>query len=108
MINVVFLNEFLHTRVVKFFSFIGLKIFRASFIVSNNLCDRFGHFVFALTLERYGPRILAQHIDNCKYVFMTLVKSRVRTHVDHVRLPQIVITAYNDASSWKIFSRRSM
>jgi len=70
MINVVFLYEFLHTRVVKFFSSVGLKIFRASFIVSNNLCDRFGHFVSALALEWYGP--LPQHIDNCEYVFMTV------------------------------------
>jgi len=75
MINIVLLHEFLHTRVVKFFSSVGLKIFRTPFIVCSNLCERFGHFVSTLTLERYGPRILAQHIDNWEYIFMTLVES---------------------------------
>jgi len=62
MIDIMFLQEFLHVCIVKFFPSVGLQIFQTTFTVSNYLCDHGSYIISAL--ERYGPCILAQHIDN--------------------------------------------
>ncbi|KAL6418633.1 hypothetical protein ACFW04_011922 [Cataglyphis niger] len=62
---------------------------------------------FNKPIYRYGPRVLAQHIDDCKYV-MAFVETRVRTHLDDVCLPQVIVTSHYDTSSDKISSRWSM
>ncbi|XP_011691892.1 PREDICTED: uncharacterized protein LOC105452471 [Wasmannia auropunctata] len=46
----------------------------------------------------YGPCMLTQHIDNDENVVVTSVESRVRTHLDHIRLPQVIVSANYDAS----------
>ncbi|KAL6421130.1 hypothetical protein ACFW04_013948 [Cataglyphis niger] len=57
---------------------------------------------------RYGPRVLAQHINDGKYVVVTSVETRVWTHLDDVSLPQLIVSLHYDVSSRKISSRRSM
>ncbi|KAL6418759.1 hypothetical protein ACFW04_011797 [Cataglyphis niger] len=63
---------------------------------------------FNKSIYRYGPRLLVQHIDDCKYVVVAFVETRVRTHLDNVSLPQVIVTSDYDASSGKISSRWSM
>ncbi|KAL6419574.1 hypothetical protein ACFW04_013725 [Cataglyphis niger] len=63
---------------------------------------------FNKPIYRHGPRVLAQHIDDGKYVVVAFVETRIWTHLDDVSLPQVVVTLYYDASSGKIFSRWSM
>ncbi|KAL6417157.1 hypothetical protein ACFW04_014662 [Cataglyphis niger] len=55
----------------------------------------------------FGPRVLARHID-CKYVVVAFVETRVRTHLDDVSLPQVIVTSHYDTSSGKISSCWSM
>ncbi|KAL6420399.1 hypothetical protein ACFW04_014526 [Cataglyphis niger] len=62
---------------------------------------------FNKSIFRYGPRILAQHINDCKYV-VAFIERRVRTHLDDVSLLQVIITSHYDTSSGKIFSRWSI
>jgi len=81
MIYVVFLKEFLHVCVVKFFSHIDLQIFRASSIVSNYLCYRCSHLVSILL---NGPCMFIQYIDNGKNVMVIFVESYIRAHFDHI------------------------
>jgi len=64
--------------------------------------------LFFFTLERYGPRVLAQHIDDGKYVAVAAVETWIWTHLDNVSLPQIIISLNYDASSWKISFRWSV
>ena len=40
-----------------------------------------------LALERYGSRVLAQHIDDGEYVVVASVKARVRVHLNDISLP---------------------
>jgi len=84
---IIFLQEFLHVCIVKFFSSVGLQIFRASSIVLNYYCNRYNYVISAFGLEWYSPCMLAQHIDN---VMIISVESRVRSHVDQIRLPQVI------------------
>ncbi|KAL6418910.1 hypothetical protein ACFW04_014172 [Cataglyphis niger] len=56
----------------------------------------------------YGLRVLAQHIDDCQYLVVASVETRVRTHLNDVSLPQVIIFLHYDVSSRKISSRRSM
>ncbi|KAL6417008.1 hypothetical protein ACFW04_014718 [Cataglyphis niger] len=55
-----------------------------------------------------GPPVLAQHIDDGKYVVVAFVETRIRTYLDDVSLPQVIVTPYYDASSEKISSCWSM
>jgi len=65
MINIMFLQEFLHVcSTVKFFSSVGLQIFRTSSIVLNYFCNRYSYVISALGLEWHNPCMLAQHINN--------------------------------------------
>jgi len=50
----------------------------------------------------------ALHIDNDENVVLTSVESRVRTHVDQIRLLLVIVSANYDASSWKVSSRWSV
>jgi len=52
--------------------------------------------------------MFAQHINNDENVVIISVESRVKTHVDQIRLPQVIVSANYDASSWKISSRWSV
>lgn len=108
MIDVMFFQKFLHVCIVKFFSSIGLQIFRTSSTISNYFCDCHSNLISTLGLERYSPCVLAQHVDDREYIVITSIESRVWTHLYHIRLPQIIIPANYDVSSWKISSRRSM
>ena len=81
-----------------------MQIFWTSSIVSNYLCDRFRHFVPALGFERLGPYILTQHIGNGENIVVISVESHIRTHLDHIRLTQVI----ESESSRKISSRRSV
>ncbi|XP_025072884.1 uncharacterized protein LOC112552215 [Pogonomyrmex barbatus] len=63
---------------------------------------------FNKPIYRYGPDVLAQRIDDGEYVVMTSVEIRVRTHLDDVSLPQIVVSPNYDTSSRKISPRRSV
>ena len=94
--------------IVKFLPVIGLHVFRASLAISNYFSDCVSCLASAFTLEWYSPRVLAQHIDDGEYVVVTSVKTRIRTHLDDVGLPQVIVSPYNDMSSGKIFSRRRM
>ncbi|XP_018337209.1 PREDICTED: uncharacterized protein LOC108745524 [Trachymyrmex septentrionalis] len=63
---------------------------------------------FDKPIYRNGPRVLAQHIDDGEYVVVASVETRVRTHLNDISLPQIVIPPDYDTSSRKISSRRSV
>ncbi|XP_018314199.1 uncharacterized protein [Mycetomoellerius zeteki] len=63
---------------------------------------------FNKPIYRYGPRVLAQHIDDGEYVVTTSVVTRVRTYLNDISLPQIVVSPDYDAPSRKISSRRSV
>jgi len=108
VIDTMFLHEILHVCIVKFLSSVSLQIFRTSFIISNYFCDHCIYIISALSLERYGPCILVQHIDNGENAMVTFVESRVRTHLDQIRLPQVIVSPNYDASSWKISPCRSV
>ncbi|XP_018310248.1 uncharacterized protein [Mycetomoellerius zeteki] len=56
----------------------------------------------------YGPRVLTQHIDNGESVVITSVAACIRTHLNHIRLPLVIVSVYYDTSSWKISSRCSV
>ncbi|XP_018365083.1 PREDICTED: uncharacterized protein LOC108762541, partial [Trachymyrmex cornetzi] len=60
---------------------------------------------FDKPIYRHGPCMLTQHVDN-KNVVVTSGESCIWTHLDHIRLPQIVVSMYYDVSSRKISSRR--
>ena len=107
MINVVFFQEFLHVCVVKFFSHIGLQIFRISSIILNYLCDRCSHLISTLGFQQYSPCILTQHIDNGENVVTFVESCKSTSH--HISLLQVIVSIINyDTSAWKIFSRRSV
>jgi len=73
MINVIyFFFKVLHVSVVKFLPHVGLQIFRMFIALSNYLDDSVTRFAFTFTLGRYGPRVLAQHIDDGKYVVVEM------------------------------------
>ena len=108
MVDVAFLQEFMHIRVVKFFPSISMQIFRTSSIISNYLCDRLRHLVSVLGFEWFGPYMFIQHVNNYENVVVTSIESHIRTHrFDHIRLPQVVFLYY-DVPSQKISSRRSV
>ena len=48
--------------------------------------------------------MFTQHVDNSENVVVTSVESRIRTHLDYIRLPQIIVFVYCDVSSRKISS----
>ncbi|KAL6416453.1 hypothetical protein ACFW04_013453 [Cataglyphis niger] len=60
---------------------------------------------FYKPIYRRGPRVLAQRVDNGEYVVVAFVESRVRTHLDHIRLPQVVVPAHRDAASREVSPR---
>jgi len=105
MIHVVVFQKILHVCVIKFFSHIGLQIFRISSVVLNYLRDRCSHLIFTLNFQRYGLCVYSTHIDNDKNVMIIFVESCIRAHLD-ISLPQISINY--DTSAWKIFSHRSV
>ncbi|XP_011633761.1 uncharacterized protein LOC105424948 [Pogonomyrmex barbatus] len=55
---------------------------------------------------RFGPRVFAQHVDDRHHVVVAFVSSRVRTHLDDIGLPQVVVTAHHDSTTRKVSSRR--
>jgi len=75
MIDAVFLYESLHIIVVKLLSHIDLQVFRMSTALSNYLGDSISRLASTFTLERYDPRVLAQHIDDGKYVVVATVET---------------------------------
>ncbi|KAL6445164.1 hypothetical protein ACFW04_002209 [Cataglyphis niger] len=88
---------------------IAKPIFHSRSVFSENLIAvelRKFEIKFNKPIYRYGRRVLAQHIDNCKYV--ASVETRVRTHLDDVSLPQVIVSLHYDVSSRKISSCRSM
>ena len=84
MVDVMFLQEFLHIRVVKFLSSVSMQISRTSSIVENYLYDCLCHLVSALGIERLGQCVLTQHVNNGENVVVTSVESRIRTHLDRL------------------------
>jgi len=74
VINVIFLQKFLHVNVAKLLPYIGLQVFRMSTALSNYLDDSVNHFAFTFILKQYGLRVLAQHIDDDKYVVVAVVE----------------------------------
>ena len=91
-----FFRSFCTFCVVKFFSHIGLQIFRTLSIVSNYLCNRCSYLISTLDFQRYDPCMLTQYIDNDENVVITFVESCVRAHLDHISLSQIIISVnYN-------------
>jgi len=63
-----------------------------------------------LVLEWYGPRVLAQHIDDGEYIRVVVasVETQVRAHLNDISLLQIVVSPDYDAPLRKISSRRSV
>ncbi|XP_011066197.1 PREDICTED: uncharacterized protein LOC105153186 [Acromyrmex echinatior] len=82
--------------------------FHSRSVFSENLIEiRKLEVKFDKTIYRYGPCVLTQHIDNVNVVII-FVESCVRPHLDHISLPQVIVSVNYDTSAWKIFSRRSM
>jgi len=75
-----FFQEVLYVYVVKFFSHVDLLIFRTSSIVLNYFCNRSSYFISTLGFERYGPRILVQHVNDNENVMVTFVESCIKTY----------------------------
>jgi len=73
--------------------------------LSNYLGDSVGRLASTFTLEWYGPRILAQHVNDGENVMVAFVKTKVWMHLDDISLPQIIASSNYDASFRKIFSR---
>ncbi|XP_018370969.1 PREDICTED: uncharacterized protein LOC108766281 [Trachymyrmex cornetzi] len=63
---------------------------------------------FDKPIYRHGPCVLTQHVDNGENIEVTSVESCIWTHLDHIRLPQVVVSVYYDVSSREISSRRSV
>jgi len=66
-----------------------------STIFSNYLGDNISRL--ASTLKRYGPPVLAQHIDDDKYVVVAAVETWVRMHLDDISLPEVIVSSNYDA-----------
>ncbi|XP_025073441.1 LOW QUALITY PROTEIN: uncharacterized protein LOC112552437 [Pogonomyrmex barbatus] len=60
---------------------------------------------FNKPIYRHSPRVFAQHVDDRHYVVVAFVSSRVRTHLDDIRLPQVVVTAHHDSTTRNVSSR---
>jgi len=103
-----FIYESLHVSVVILLSHIGLQVFRLSTALSNDLGNSVSRLASTFTFERYGPRILAQHVNEDENVMVAFVETRVWMHLDDISLPQIIVSPNYDASSRKIFSRWSV
>ncbi|XP_018358187.1 PREDICTED: uncharacterized protein LOC108757981 [Trachymyrmex cornetzi] len=74
--------------------------FHSRSVFSENLIEieiRKLEVKFNKPIYRYGPCILAQHIDDSQYVVMTSVETRVWMHLDDVSLQQISISPDYDA-----------
>ncbi|XP_011687487.1 PREDICTED: uncharacterized protein LOC105449806 [Wasmannia auropunctata] len=54
---------------------------------------------FNKPIYRYGPCILAEYIDNGENVVVTFVETHVRSHLDQICLPQVIISVNYDALS---------
>jgi len=76
--------------------------------LSNYLGDSISCLVSTFTLELYGPRILAQHVNDGENVIVTFVETRVWMHLDDIGLPQIIVSSNYDVSSRGIFSHWSV
>ncbi|XP_012058790.1 PREDICTED: uncharacterized protein LOC105621967 [Atta cephalotes] len=63
---------------------------------------------FGKPIYRYGPCILIQYVDNSENILVTFIELCVRAHLNHINLPQIIVSVNYDVSAWKIFSRRSV
>jgi len=66
--------------------------------------DSVSRLASTFTLERYGPRILVQHINDGENVMVTFVETSVRMHLNNINLSQVIVSPNYDASSQKIFS----
>ncbi|KAL6416532.1 hypothetical protein ACFW04_014101 [Cataglyphis niger] len=84
---------------------VGLRNLEVKFSkpIYIGMCIDFSTFL----KRRYCPRVLAQHIDDCELV-VVFVETRIRTYLDYVSLPQVVVISHYDTSSGKICSRWSM
>ncbi|XP_025074396.1 uncharacterized protein LOC112552738 [Pogonomyrmex barbatus] len=60
---------------------------------------------FNKSIYRHSPHVLAQHIDDRHHVIVAFVLSHVRTHLDDIGLPQVVVTAHHDLATRKVSSR---
>ncbi|XP_025073357.1 uncharacterized protein LOC112552405 [Pogonomyrmex barbatus] len=60
---------------------------------------------FNKPIYQHSPRVFAQHIDDRYHVVVAFVLSRVRTHLDDIGLPQVVVIAHYDSMTRKISSR---
>ena len=102
MVDIAFLQEFLHIRIVKFLSSVSIQIFRSSCIVSNYFCDHLCHLVPAFGFEQFSLCMLTQHVDNDENVVITS-ESRIWVHLDYICLSQ-VISVYCDVFAENFFS----
>jgi len=103
-----FIYESLHVSVVKLLSYIGFQVFRLSTALSNYLDNSVSRLASTFTLERYGPRILAQHVNDGENAMVTFVETRVWMHLDDISLTQVIVSPNYDVSSRKFFSRWSV
>jgi len=94
----------LHVGVVKLLFHIGLQVFRLSTTLSNYLGNSISRLASTFTLERYGPRIFAQYVNDGENVMVTFVETRIWISA----CPQVIVSPNYDASSRKIFSRWSV
>jgi len=81
--------------------------FTSSTALSIYLGDSVSCLASTFILERYGPRVLAQHVNDGENVMVTFIETWVWMHLDDISLPQVIVSPNYDASSWKIFSRWS-
>jgi len=75
VIDAMFLYGSLHVSIVKLFSHISLQVFRMSATLSNYLDDSVSRLASTFTLERYGPRVFAQHVNDDENVIVTFVET---------------------------------
>ncbi|KAL6416964.1 hypothetical protein ACFW04_014758 [Cataglyphis niger] len=64
--------------------------------------------IFSENLVAVELRKLEIKFNKPIYYVVVFVETRIRTHLDDVSLPQVVVTPYYDASSGKISSPWSM
>jgi len=59
--------------------------------LSNYLSNSVSRLASTFTIERYGSRILAQHVNDGENVMVTFVETRVWMHLDDISLPQVIV-----------------
>jgi len=75
VIDAIFLYESLHVSVVKLLPYINLQVLRMFTTLSNYLGDSVSYLASTFTLERYGPRMLAQHVNGGENVMIIFVET---------------------------------